>query len=768
MPFSLGNLGSRVRLQARAAFTNRSVSLCSAMDMSEDLNIFSDDDVDMDIDDSEDEVEDMEQPILPVGAAAAVYAPSISLSSLWQCASEISPAENIDVATSHRASSSSSCPQNAKQSRLGLVSNAHSRTPSAESPLGNISLDMVFPACREQVLTWHPNRIFFAIISVLHQRLSRSLPVRRRFRGKQSSAMEILKDWMSGRFVGASHNYPAAYRLTGRDMYRRILAFLTGTSHRAVTETTRNVWKKLSIQGQNSWGELAELVKRTEVQECAEEFLPRHNVGPRDVHKGRQVVVEDVDKDVMRGYGVALCFNTSLGQDDVQVIRILQSGLSGQELRGALAEVACYSKFIDACWAFFEVLGKESGFPLVACGLEHSENGSHPARVHVHVYMGMEIRNTYFQNNAVMEIIPKKKLNWNGLKPGFVNPTLVARRANSHIVRAITQAYYYVAGPKTSQMLLRCSAKIHKDHGLPVGNTLHIFTDFFNAFRSNLVRFVVVVAIQMKKSRCVKKLWYFNGGLNVPYSTQFYSQRVFIIVHEQEIPIPVGVIWSAWRSHKISDDIVCKEFIRCRDRGAVKALHDVEILIKRTRTVDVECEILRVQGLLQSKQSAFVSHAVITEFLHQFETSRYGVDHRKKCLLLVGDSQQGKSTKALSLFTPEKTLKVSCQGLPDGVVPSLGRFDRARHVAIVWDEIRPDQVLNNRELFQSNAHEQFLQQSVCNQHAYSVWVYHTAQILCANSFDMDSPPLSEGDAQWLNSNLHVARLAPGQRWFLKA
>ena len=159
---------------------------------------------------------------------------------------------------------------------------------------------------------------------------------------------------------------------------------------------------------------------------------------------------------------------------------------------------------------------------------------------------------------------------------------------------------------------------------------------------------------------------------------------------------------------------------------------------------------------------------MITEFLLQFESSRYGVDHRKKCLLLVGDSQQGKSTKALSLFTLDKTLKVSCQGLPSGVLPSLGRFDRSQNCAIVWDKIRPDQVLKNRELFQSNAHEQFLQQSVCNQHAYSVWVYHTAQILCASSFVMDDPSFSEGDANWLESNIFVAQLAPGQKWFLKA
>lgn len=209
-----------------------------------------------------------------------------------------------------------------------------------------------------------------------------------------------------------------------------------------------------------------------------------------------------------------------------------------------------------------------------------------------------------------------------------------------------------------------------------------------------------------------------------------------------------------------------KELIRSRDRGAVGALQDVDVLIKRARTLEIESEIKRVQTLLQSKQCGFVSHPVISEFLAQFDVARYGSDHRKFCLLLVGDSQQGKSTKAMSLFTVQNTLKVSCQGLPSGVLPGLAKFDRAKHRAIVWDEIRPDQVLNNRELFQSNAFEQHLQQSVCNQHAYSVWVYHTAQILCANTFDMESRKLAPGDTLWLRTNLRVANLAPGQKWFL--
>ena len=54
--------------------------------------------------------------------------------------------------------------------------------------------------------------------------------------------------------------------------------------------------------------------------------------------------------------------------------------------------------------------------------------------------------------------------------------------------------------------------------------------------------------------------------------------------------MPVGVIWSAWRGHKISDDDVSKELIRSRDRGAVSALQDVEVLIKRARHKDWDFE----------------------------------------------------------------------------------------------------------------------------------------------------------------------------------
>lgn len=238
------------------------------------------------------------------------------------------------------------------------------------------------------------------------------------------------------------------------------------------------------------------------------------------------------------------------------------------------------------------------------------------------------------------------------------------------------------------------------------------------------------------------------------------------VAYWQDLSVPVGIIWTAWRSYKISDESVIKELIRSRDRGAVGALQQVEILIRRARILELEGEIKRVQELLEARQSKFVDHPMLTKFLMQFDPRNYAVVPRSWCVLLKGDSQQGKSSKAVSLFNVKNTLKVSCQGLPPGVLPSLARFDRSQHKAICWDEIRPDQVLNNRELFQSNAYEQILSQSICNQHSYGVWLYFTAMILCANEFNMSGDGVTAGDQQWLEANIKVVELGPGQKWFL--
>ena len=104
----------------------------------------------------------------------------------------------------------------------------------------------------------------------------------------------------------------------------------------------------------------------------------------------------------------------------------------------------------------------ENGFPLVACGLEQSEHGSHPARVHAHVYLRMEVRGSFFANNAAHGQIRASQLEWEGLKP-HIRPTTVVRRSHGNIHKAVIQGYYYVTGPKKSQLMARGSAELYRD-----------------------------------------------------------------------------------------------------------------------------------------------------------------------------------------------------------------------------------------------------------------------------------------------------------------
>jgi hypothetical protein len=141
--------------------------------------------------------------------------------------------------------------------------------------------------------------------------------------------------------------------------------------------------------------------------------------------------------------------------------------------------------------------------------------------------------------------------------------------------------------------------------------------------------------------------------------------------------------------------------------------------------------------------------------------------HRFKSLVLIGCTQQGKTTKAFDIFGYEQTFKVSCQGLSTGLIPSLRDFDRKVHKCIIWDEARYDQVVNNKEVFMSCANPVALQQSACNQHVFHKWLYQTAHILCSNKFPTTiEDGVSADDVDWLKGNLVIVSLPVGQTWYL--
>ena len=229
-----------------------------------------------------------------------------------------------------------------------------------------------------------------------------------------------------------------------------------------------------------------------------------------------------------------------------------------------------------------------------------------------------------------------------------------------------------------------------------------------------------------------------------------------------------AIVWNQWRTGKMSDADCLRDLVRCKDARAPGALLAFETIRKKDRMQNLQDEILRVQESLRLRQKPFLSHPLIDGWLKQYEPQNYGVLARFQVLALVGGSQQGKTSKAVSVFGISRSLKVSCQSCPIGILPSLAAFNRCQHKAIVFDECRVDQILSNREFFQASSYPQQMSQSLCNQHMYEVWVYQTALIVCCNALQMGvEDGLSESDADWMLANVVPVRLSQGQTWYAR-
>ena len=210
-----------------------------------------------------------------------------------------------------------------------------------------------------------------------------------------------------------------------------------------------------------------------------------------------------------------------------------------------------------------------------------------------------------------------------------------------------------------------------------------------------------------------------------------------------------------------------RDLVLCRDRGAPAALASLDQIVKRQKAIDVADEVNRIQELLESRNTVFHDHEDIDRFLVEHSAATYGVLSRFHMLVLLGGTLQGKTSKGMSLFGSKKTLKLACGPCPHGVLPSLGSFDRNETKAILFDEIRTDQVLTFRELFQANQYWQQLGSSPCNPYAYTVWVYHIAMILCTNEFDLEDESLSDADRNWIEGNAIIVKLPENEKWYVQ-
>ena len=158
-----------------------------------------------------------------------------------------------------------------------------------------------------------------------------------------------------------------------------------------------------------------------------------------------------------------MTYNTSLGQNDPDVIKIIQSGVKDFELRKQLMKIAVFKTAFESLWVFANQLAAKYHLETVNVALEHSEHGDHKARVHFHFFMGLDLsKGVSFSMVPGVRMIPKSEFDWGSLVPD-VSATNTSRKSWQAIYNAVATGSYYVAGPKSSVILKRSTLQPIED-----------------------------------------------------------------------------------------------------------------------------------------------------------------------------------------------------------------------------------------------------------------------------------------------------------------
>ena len=164
------------------------------------------------------------------------------------------------------------------------------------------------------------------------------------------------------------------------------------------------------------------------------------------------------------GYGSVGTYSTSLGQDDPEVIKIVQSGATGAILRHKMRRLAVYADAFEGLWVFANTLANKYHFATVNVTLGHSDHGDHQARVHVHFFIGIDLSGGMgFVQTPTLRTIPYDQFQWQGIRP-HISPTITNRKSWGAIYHAVATGAYYVAGPKTSVIMKRSTFEPIEDH----------------------------------------------------------------------------------------------------------------------------------------------------------------------------------------------------------------------------------------------------------------------------------------------------------------
>ena len=341
----------------------------------------------------------------------------------------------------------------AQEASGSSVSPAKEKSPSV---LGTIQWD--------DLQKMHPNKIFAISIEYIVQRApqvakgrltkGKVKPWRYELAMLSQNPMRELDIQMSARLRGDAYYSMVAWvsRLSGRSI--RVVQ-----NEMKDEWLVRRKWQNSDEKVKRRFHFLKVLEKEPSFQEAFPELFVKR-VNGRSTTMSFLAVGERAQEPlpVTQCHGYMATYNTSLGLQDSQVLEWVQQGLRGRQLGDKLKNHDLHRAAFRRFVTFQRDLAERHRFKTWAVALEHSEHGDHPARVHLHVYAGVDIRGGHLlMGMPQTRPVSKESLEWIGCGAPWVKFTTIKRPSPSTIMLGVSTGMYYVAGAKSSNLMLEAS-----------------------------------------------------------------------------------------------------------------------------------------------------------------------------------------------------------------------------------------------------------------------------------------------------------------------
>ena len=319
----------------------------------------------------------------------------------------------------------------------------------------------LIPDNEQEVLTWHPNRLRATLAAELQRRVQHLTP--RRSRKKTFEPLDALRNIFEKPGGDTEFDCSAVDRTRGRDLYFSLLNIITGLGVRDLRVSSGRAWNQASKGDRAAWYVLHRVVHHSRIAPvicfphgCSGR-RPRQEAQSSDGVAGKKKVLE------WTGYAFSLCYNTDLGTNDPDVIKLIQSGKKGESLYKGMRGMVIYSDAFADLWEHSNKFARSKHFPTVNIGMEHSMHGNWDDRVHFHVFVGPDLRSGIgFAWNPELKTITADEVVWQGIHPN-VKASRPQKKSWNQIYQAAISGSYYVAGPKIGCIMKRSTYRPIED-----------------------------------------------------------------------------------------------------------------------------------------------------------------------------------------------------------------------------------------------------------------------------------------------------------------